>query len=202
MVGGEGGEEKIVSMDESSLVIFLDSFDQINLANKSLGSLMNYLSKNNELVQEIENGTSSDSVFDQLHPCRPFQKMNIISLLAKRLKSKGTDIYLKERINKSLLNFFEMELKYDVSLSQLNMTLNLMSSIAKDSILFDENEVEKILINLEDEFDKIVDKAELQAESNDVNKEENFNANLLNDELTLSRIFKNRMKMIIKKSFK
>ena len=38
-------------MDDSSLVIFLDSFDQISLAIESLGTLMNYLSENDELVE-------------------------------------------------------------------------------------------------------------------------------------------------------
>ena len=59
----------------------------------------------------------------------------------------------------------------------------------------------KILTNLEDEFDKIVDKAEIQAEENDISKEDVFNGNLLRDELTLSRTFKQKIKNIIKRSF-
>ena len=83
MFGVDDEEEKLNNMDESSLVIFLDSFDQIEFSSKSLGRLMNHFAKNQNLVREIEESGGEESVFDNLHPCSPFKKMNIVNLLSK-----------------------------------------------------------------------------------------------------------------------
>ena len=88
LFGVDDEEEKLNNMDESSLVIFLDSFDQIEFSSKSLGKLMNHFANNQNLVREIEESGNEESVFDNLHPCSPFKKMNIVNLLSKECRSR------------------------------------------------------------------------------------------------------------------
>ena len=69
--------------------------------------------------------------------------------------------------------------------------------MSKEEQLFNKNEVEKLLNNLEDDYDKIVDRAESFAENGEQSSQLE---NLLDQELRLKK-YNSRIKQIINKSF-
>ena len=126
---------------------------------------MNHFAINQNLVREIEESGNEESVFDNLHPCSPFKKMNIVNLLSKRMSVKDIDPYLKDRLRKSINLFFVKN--FNMMDSAINLVLNLMLTMSKDDQIFNKNDVEKLLNSLEDDYDKIADRAESLSEDGD-----------------------------------
>ncbi len=162
--------DEISSIDNQALIYIIDDFDEMNVSSASLSKLLVSISENN--LNLSEEGPLGE-VYQELslvRPCRPFEKVTFINELVKRSLDPKTDSFFKKRTKDSIKKYLIKELNIPSNLSNINMMANLTNSLFTEG-LFDENlkeEASKVLEDLEDSFDDIVDLAEEHLDESEV----------------------------------
>ena len=134
--------------------------------------------------------------FLRLGTCRPFEKVTFINELVKRSLDPEADSFFKKRTKDSIKKYLFKELNVPSNLSNINMMANLTNSLFVEG-LFDEGlkeEANKVLEDLEDSFDDIVDLAEEHLDDS-----EEISNDLVKKELETSERYRLKLLNLIKR---
>ena len=188
--------DEISSIDNQALIYIIDDFDEMNVSSASLSKLLVSISENN--LNLSEEGPLGDVYQElaQVRPCRPFEKVTFINELVKRSLDPETDSFFRKKTKDSIKKYLEKELNVPSNLSNINMMANLTNSLFMEG-LFDENlkeEANKVLEDLEDSFDDIVDLAEEQLDDS-----EEISNDLVKKELETSERYRLKLLNLIKR---
>ena len=188
--------DEISTIDNQALIYIIDDFDEMNVSSESLSKLLVSISENDLNLSEEGPLSEVYQELSQVRPCRPFEKVTFINELVKRSLDPEADSFFKKRTKDSIKKYLVKELNVPSNLSNINMMANLTNSLFVEG-LFDESlkeEANKVLEDLEDSFDDIVDLAEEHLDDS-----EEISNDLVKKELETSERYRLKLLNLIKR---